>query len=378
MNKNRMKGIKGIWKLAKVGGMVFTVLLAVAYVASAYGGMVNPSETTRYALLCLGYPLFFIASCVVLIVWLALGQWKIAAVTAISLLATLEPIGTYFPLNLPWGNELSPQERQRSFKLLTFNVMNFTDFDGTVHERNRTAQYILDTDADIVCLQEGARYEPITDIKLIKEMLPELRERYPYYTKGIDDMVLLSKFPFTQGDDCVEEAGKKVVTYDVQLPCGDTVRIFNCHLHSIGLTTDDKEIYRQITDVNDLNKLQPAEAMQELRSSLFSKLSKAFVVRGKQARKLREFIDRAGRNVIVCGDFNDTPGSYSYRTVRGSDLRDAYLDCGFGPTITYHDNRFYFKIDQILYRGDLEAVAIERGKIDSSDHYPLLATFVRN
>ena len=80
--------------------------------------------------------------------------------------------------------------------------------------------------------------------------------------------------------------------------------------------------------------------------------------------------------MIVCGDFNDTPGSYSYRTVRGDDMRDAYLDCAFGPAITYHDNRFYFKIDHVLYRGNLRAVDIERGRIDASDHYPLLATFV--
>ena len=361
--------------MAKVGGMVFTVLLAVAYVASAYGGMVNPSETTRYALLCLGYPLFFIASCVVLIVWLALGQWKIAAVTAISLLATLEPIGTYFPLNLPWGNELSPQERQRSFKLLTFNVMNFTDFDGTVHERNRTAQYILDTDADIVCLQEGARYEPITDIKLIKEMLPELRERYPYYTKGIDDMVLLSKYPFELCDEYVTSSErKKVVAYNVNIK-GHTVKIFNCHLQSIGLTMSDKEIYKQITEIDGINHIEPIDAIKEVRSNLFSKLSAAFKQRAKQAHDLRELIDSSGKDVIVCGDFNDTPGSYSYRTVRGDDMHDAYNDCANGPTITYHDNRFFFKIDHVLYRGDLKAIAIKRGDIDSSDHYPLIATF---
>ena len=48
-------------------------------------------------------------------------------------------------------------------------------------------------------------------------------------------------------------------------------------------------------------------------------------------------------------------------------MRDAYADSGFGPTITYIDNRFYFHIDQIFYRGDMRAVDIVRGDIKSSE-----------
>lgn len=372
--KNGMKCFKGIWNLVKVCGMVFTVLLAVAYVASAYGGMANPEETTRYAILNLGYPILFIVSWMMFVVWIVCRQWIIATVTAISLVVTIEPMLTYFPVNV-FTHKLSPQEQERSFKLLTFNVMNFDDFDGLVHEHNRTVQYILDVDADVVCLQEGAQQERMTDIKVIKNDLSELLKRYPYYTRSIDDMVLLSKYPFDNSEDCVVENRKKVVAYEVYMPW-DTVKIFNCHLHSIGLTMDDKEIYRQITNIKGLDDLQPMETMREVRSNLFSKLSLAFSIRGEQARQLRDLIDKSGKNVIVCGDFNDTPGSYCYRTVRGNDLRDAYLDCAFGPAITYHDNRFYFKIDHVLYRGGFKAVDIERGKIDSSDHYPLIATFV--
>ncbi len=354
--------------------MIFTVLLAVAYVASAYGGMVNPSDDTRYALLGLGYPLLLVLSLLTLVVWLLLRQWKIAAVTIVSLVATINPILTYCPLNIG-SHELAHGGGKDSFTLLTFNVMNFDDFDGTEHERNRTVQYILDTDADMVCLQEGAQQERFTDIAVIKNELPELLARYPYHTQGIDDMVFLSKFPFEEGSECVTNIRKKVVSYDVHV--GErTIRIYNCHLHSIGLTMDDKEIYRQMTEIDKLSGMEPVEFMKELRSNVLSKLSQAFAVRGGQARELRELIDSSGENVIVCGDFNDTPGSYCYRTVRGNDLHDAYLDCAFGPTITYHDNRFYFKIDNIFYRGKMKAVDIERGSIDSSDHYPLLATFV--
>lgn len=58
-------------------------------------------------------------------------------------------------------------------------------------------------------------------------------------------------------------------------------------------------------------------------------------------------------------------------------MKDAYVECGFGPLITYHANRFYFKIDQIFYSGNmLDAVKIKCVKNPSSDHYPLLVDFV--
>ncbi|MDE5650801.1 MAG: hypothetical protein K2I35_07320, partial [Duncaniella sp.] len=67
---------------------------------------------------------------------------------------------------------------------------------------------------------------------------------------------------------------------------------------------------------------------------------------------------------------------YAIRTIMGDDLRDAYAECAFGPAITYHGNRFYFRIDHILYDGNIEAVKLQLDKVPSSDHYPLFATFL--
>ena len=43
--------------------------------------------------------------------------------------------------------------------------------------------------------------------------------------------------------------------------------------------------------------------------------------------------------------------------------------------ITYHANRFWFRIDHILYKGNMEARWLERLHNKSSDHYPLLVRF---
>ena len=153
---------------------------------------------------------------------------------------------------------------------------------------------------------------------------------------------------------------------------GDTVRVYSCHLESIGLTQTDKHLYRQLTKLQNMSSTSD---LDEVRGTLVTKLARAYRCRSLQARLLRDLIEATDRPVILCGDFNDTPGSFAYRTIMGDDMRDAYAECALGPTITYHCNRFYFRIDHILYRGNFDAVKIERGTLSASDHYPLVATF---
>ena len=353
-------------------GYAISVILAILFIASAYGGLVDPAKGTKFALIGMCFPIGFAATIILLAILLILRMWRMALIPIMSIILSAGPVLTFFPLNIFKSTELTDAEKSRSFTLLTFNVMNFEDFGDVEHERNRTVQYILDVDADIVCLQEGSANISFLKNKKISLVLPELLQRYPYYTKGCNDMVLLSKFPFEDREEKVlESSAKKVVGYDVQID-GKTITIFNCHLQSIGLTMTDKELYRRLTDISDV---EPHD-IKEMRGNLLSKLSLAFHKRAGQSKQLRQFVDSAGSNVIVCGDFNDTPDSFSYRTAKGDDLTDAYTECAFGPTITYHANRFYFRIDHILYKGNFKAIDVERGKIDSSDHYPLLTTFV--
>ena len=78
-----------------------------------------------------------------------------------------------------------------------------------------------------------------------------------------------------------------------------------------------------------------------------------------------------GQSIILCGDFNDTPLSYAYRTVCGS-LSDAYAEAGVGPGISYNRSIFRFRIDHLLHSSDMRAYcATVDNRVRLSDHYPL-------
>lgn len=362
---------KKIWIIFRTIGAVFSILIAVLFVISAYCGIADPLSYAPLAVFGLCFPILFVVVIALIITWLCLRQWIIAGILAVFIIAAYDPIITFSPLNVFEG--LSKEDEPRSFRVLSYNVMNFTDFSGEVHTPNRTIEYILNVDADFVCLAEAAQDGEFDKCEYVKDRIDDIKAKYPYYYNREGDVVLLSKFPFESAPDSISVNGRnKFQGFDVNVN-GRHIKFIVCHLESIGLSDDDKYLYRQLTH---LQKMRNMEDIEEVRETLMSKLAKAFRKRAIQAQVLRQCIDKTEGNIIVCGDFNDTPDSFAYRTIIGDDLTDAYKECAFGPTITFHSNRFFFRIDQVLYRGDFHAVDIERGHVDYSDHYPLITTFV--
>lgn len=357
--------IRSLWTLLNIACGLCTLL-------AGYGGYINPDKFALAQLANMTFPGWIVLTLILLAVNLFIRK-KLAWLSVAVLVACIGPILTISPLNFT-SRSLSPDDESRTFTLLTYNVYNFRDNQGVNPEwGNRTLSYILSTEADIVCLQESSNLNGVGK----KAQRDSINTRYPYrlYSNRSGE-VLLSKYHATKIDTPQPDWGSgSFCAYDVEVE-GHEVTVVNCHLQSIGLTDDDKELYRELTD-KELRNPSRSE-LSKVKNGIVTKLLAAFRIRAQQARYIKEFLATRKGNVILVGDFNDVPGSYAYRTIKSDGLKDAYSECAFGPTVTYNDNRFYFRIDQMLYRGDLEAVRIKRGDLRSSDHYPLLATFLWN
>ncbi len=370
--------------LWQVAAWTLTVALAAALVVGAYGGCIDPRRhSALWSLATLAFPLALAAVLVALAAWALLRRWGRVAVLVVALVVSWPMVRVTAPVNLASHGDA---DSTRRFKLLTFNVMNHGTYDGTQKERNPSMDYILSQDADLVLLQEAAVVDSnFLDLPSIRMMKPELLRRYPYRSRGYHDQVLLSKYPFKVVDNTT--IGRGVIepdeqptcyrfyakVYDVQMPHGHQLRLVNVHLQSIGLTSDDKDLYMRLTRFDE--GMGTRSEMRAVKHSLIDKLSFAFRRRAAAAWNLRRVLDASPANVILAGDFNDTPGSYAYRTIRGGDMADAWADCALGPTYTFHANRLYFHIDQVLYRGSMKAVSAKRDRAGDSDHYPVVAEF---
>lgn len=368
--------INPVRKLTRFIVTILDIVIVAGLLVSAYGGSINPSVSVWPQLFGMSFPLWIIAALVMLPVSYILWR-KSTFLPLIGILIASPAILTISPVHI--GNALSESERQRSFTVMTYNVYGFIDHEYEKSDTatppqwgSRTIRQIIAEQPDIVCLQEAyistSRY---------KAQMDSIKEIYPYrnFTNQAGE-VLFSKYPFKiipTPQPQWETAHYSAYELDVD---GRPLLVVNCHLQSIGLTPDDKALYRELTDKR-LESPTRSE-LSQVKNSIISKLAEAFRLRAEQARHIRKFLEDHPGNAILTGDFNDVQGNYAYRCICAAGMRDAYADSAFGPTITYTDSRFYFHIDQILYRGDMRAVDIIRGDIKSSDHYPLTATFLWN
>ena len=368
--------INPISRLIRFGILAFDILVAAGLLLSAYGGAIDPNKSVWPQIFGMTFPAWIILMLVMVPVSFIIWR-KSALLPTAALLIAMPAILTISPFHI--GGALSQSERASSFSVMTYNVYGFVDHEfesddsgGKGAKESRSLQQIIDTQPDIVCIQEG--YNPNYRFKLQMDTINKI---YPY-SNFIPEGggMIFSKYPFKivpTPQPAWHTAHYSAYELDVD---GHPLLVVNCHLQSIGLTPDDKALYRELTDKRIESPTR--SELSKVKNSILSKLAIAFKLRAEQARHIRQFLEEHPGNAILVGDFNDVQGNYAYRCICSAGMRDAYADSGFGPTITYIDNRFYFHIDQIFYRGDMRAVDIVRGDIKSSDHYPMTATFVWN
>lgn len=343
-----------------------STLLFVVTIASAYGGNISPNIWALPSILTLVFPYLFVASFVVGLLWLAFRKY-IPAIVAGATIVICYPMAV-FACPTSWSKSAKPGEN--CFTLLSYNIMSLQDQENSEEPYLRPLQYLLDSHADVICLQELYSLPSGKGLKSeAKALVDSLKAKYPVIIPGkTQDYCILSKYPVVEGK-LTDEQKKLCRLYHMRIN-GARVDVISVHLASYCLSPDDREI---VTDINSVNSAK--QSISEFKHSVKQKLSSAFRERTEDAEIIRELLNTLEGNVIVCGDFNDVPCSWAYRKIKGDDLSDAYAHTGFGPLVTYNSHNFYFHIDQVLYRGDLEALDLTKGKIKCSDHYPLLTTF---
>ena len=255
----------------------------------------------------------------------------------------------------------------KELKVITYNTHQMEMY-AKAHQ-NRVIRYLQRQDADVVCLQEVDVYK---DDKYLT--LPEMRKalaKYPYtyfdfkihnkrHQYGI---AVFSKYPLINKNTIRYTSRGNISNYCDVVVGKDTLRLFNNHLESNKLT---------ITDFPDTLE---SGAIKESAHRISDKLGSARAIRHEQARAIRQEIDSSPYPVIVAGDFNATPLSYTYLKIRGTDLRDCFLESSIGKWgATLTKRHIGIRIDYVLCSKSLHPAEVRIDKLNYSDHYPVKAT----
>jgi endonuclease/exonuclease/phosphatase family metal-dependent hydrolase len=103
-----------------------------------------------------------------------------------------------------------------------------------------------------------------------------------------------------------------------------------------------------------------------------NQLKKGFIKRADQAKSIREHIEQASIPVIVCGDFNDTPVSYTYHVI-AKGMHNTFVEKGYGYSSTYSGIFPNIPIDYILVDTSFNVLSYKVIKEKQSDHFPVIS-----
>jgi endonuclease/exonuclease/phosphatase family metal-dependent hydrolase len=362
------------WKFLNKPLFYINAVLAVATLSAYVSPYVSPLTFWPVAFTGLALPFLLLANCIFLIYWVVKGNSKLFLPLIVIILG-YKSIPNF--IQVRFQNE---SDKENTIKVLSFNVRVFDLYMWTEEKltRNKILDFLDREDPDILCIQEfyyqeeGSRDYEFKTLDTLTKLL-SAKNYHVYYTstlRGKDHwgIVTFSKFPIVK-KGLVPFAIKddNVCIYTDLRVNDDTLRVYNSHLASIKL---DKHDYKAMQKINQ-NEYSSGFGKEKL---LLKKLKYGFQRRASQADSIKKSIAQSPYPTIVCGDFNDTPASYAYQSIRG-DLNDAFVAKGSGLGRTYIGEFPSFRIDYILYNDSLTAESYVTHKEKLSDHHPISALF---
>ena len=349
--------------------MSLNILVAIILLITLSGSVISPDKFLFTAYFSLFFPFTILLNIGFVFFWLLVRKWSFLLSLSLLLLS-VNRINDAFPVNF---NKEKTEISTQSIRILTYNTMMCGKLEKhTSTNPNMVIQYILDSNADIVCLQEYTVSN--NDMYLTHENLLHIFRKYPY--KHIkykqfektrrSGIATFSMYPIVNKQQIKYPSRYNTSIFsDIKIN-GKVIRVINNHLESNRLTEKDKDM-----PISLKNKFD-AEHLTGITLHFSKKLGVAYKLRAIQADAVAKVIETSPYKVIVCGDFNDVPASYSYTKLKGN-LKDAFAETCNGLGWTFNDRYYHFRIDYILYDNTaFTPFTFKMDKVKYSDHYPIL------
>ena len=351
------------WTVQMVTGANVATVIVMLLVG--FSDRINPADHPLVSTLGMAFPILLVINMAFLLFWL-IFKWTRAWIPVVGYILAYVPISIYMPINA----SASPPEG--ALKLVTYNVCSFGGNFKYEQGFEKVRDYLIDEKADIVCLQEDN----------------DTWRRYcfkNYEERGLthNDTIVLcndatrfnclgihTRFPIIRREriDYPTVSNNGSAAWWLQVD-KDTVIVVNNHFESCHLNQEDRAQYRQL-----LKGEMARDSVRAESQLLMVKLAEANAKRSRQIVAVCEYIEQyLGRYpVIVCGDFNDNPISFS-RHMMGKYLHDCFVETGRGIGLSYNQKAFSFRIDHIFCSSDITPYeCFVDSKMDASDHYPMV------
>ncbi len=259
----------------------------------------------------------------------------------------------------------------KTCKVMSFNARLFDVYNWKKGHTNyqQILDFIIQQQPDIACFQEYY-YQSDGKYPTTEPLLKGLQTSYihEYYTvinhnKYFFGIATISKYPIIKRGVIPFKGTSNMCIFSDIVVHGDTIRVFNMHLESVRLGIED---YAFISSVEH----KPDSIEYNKTIAIYKRLKKSAIKRNIQADVIADSIKQSPYPVIVCGDFNDVPASYTYSKI-SKGLIDPFSKYDLSMGSTYNGDIPFIRIDYILHSPVFTSCDYLIHHIDVSDHFPV-------
>lgn len=299
--------------------------------------------------MALAAPAVVMLDAVLLAMWLVRRRWLAVLFSVAALGVLYSWIAAMIQLRMP--SDKIPCD----LKAATFNVDGFRGEEGFRSVVSEVASLMRNEEADVVCLEEFRITRDYDTLQVVRML------GMPYYaTRG--SVVLISRYPIAESGPVGFDAGAGNETNgalwaDVETPAG-RVRFFACHL--------------QTTGVSSLEYRYAGKSGRVPFGVLVREMSAQSQLRAGQIERLVTLAEASPWPVVLAGDFNDTPSTYTYHVASGA-LNDTFREGGSGWGGTFRRGWGLLRLDYVFVSDGLRCGRCYMRSLPISDHKPVFA-----
>jgi endonuclease/exonuclease/phosphatase family metal-dependent hydrolase len=361
-------------RFTKIVFLVLNILASVGFLLACMAPYLDPKKWWFISLIGLGFAFIIVTLIAFIFFWLVF-RVKYILISLIPLLIGWKSISVFFAFH--FTEQFDYNKKKTALRIVHWNVARFTEWKKNNNRGSQTRLKMMDLikeqKADVLCLQEFFTSSDPDYYNNISYLLNELGYPYYYFSWDVDafrqwvGQAIFSRYPIIDSGMIRyprPSMAEAMIHADI-LFNQDTIRVYTTHLQSVRFKKQDYESIESIKNTDD--------GMVKNSRNIFSKLKQGVVNRSLQADLVRKIINKTPYPYILTGDFNDVPNSYTYFTIKGTDLQDAFLSSGMGVGKTFSYIAPTLRIDYLMTTKDFNILQFNRVIKNYSDHYMLVA-----
>lgn len=356
-----------LFKLIVFLNIAAAALLVLSHVCS----YISPSVLWVASVIALGYPALLLVNFIFILYWLLIKS-RALFISLFAVLMGFDNLKTQVQLNLV-QTEVPPVADK--IKVLNFNARLFDlyKWTGNPRTRDKIFKMVQDEQPDVACFQEF-----YTSTKPGRNNLDTLRQlqkatnSHVAYTETLRKtdhwgIATFTSYPIVHKGKILfhEETNNLCIYTDIKVN-QDTIRVYNIHFQSNRFKREDYEFLGNPAGVPTREEKIAASR------NIIRRLQVGAVKRATQVQMVAKHIAESPHAVIICGDFNDPPASFTYNKI-SSGLKDAFVQCGWGIGNTYNGLFSVLRIDYIFHSPSMVSTGYRTIRQNLSDHYPIVA-----